>query len=169
MRLHLVKYVKRQVVRATMDFLKEADLQEDETVEPDSQRLYQQLRARLEDVERVDAEDLASIQRSIGNSSSAADAVHNLVRTRVRDELARQMFTSSLPDMEHYALPAQTRVMTPFALQIIGELSKVVRVNRKVYFGEPPGSTTICGSIVANAAQRLLEDELHAVAAAGVE
>lgn len=107
-----------KIVRATTDFLSAVDFDDRDTVEPDAQRLSQRLQASLDEVQGADQADLALFKRSVSNSSSPADPVHTLVRTRVRDELARQLYTTQLPDMAHYALPRQTRIMTPFSLQV---------------------------------------------------
>lgn len=106
------------VVRAATDFLSKADFDDKDTIEPDAQRLAQQLRASLDEVQGADQADLALFKRSVLNSSCPADPVHSLVRVRVRDELARQLYTAQLPNMAHYALPSQTRIMTPFSLQV---------------------------------------------------
>lgn len=124
-----------KVVRVATDFLSAADFNDKDTVEPDAQRLAQQLQAKLDEVQGADQADLALFKRSVSNSSSRADPVHALVRTRVRDELARQLYTSQLPDMAHYALPRQTRIMTPFSLQVF--LCPILVLNLKIPKSRP--------------------------------
>ena len=52
------------------------------------------------------------------------------------------------------------------SLQIIGGLTKLIEVNRKVYLSTTPQSTSFCGSMFVNAGQRLLDEELHIEAVA---
>jgi len=52
------------------------------------------------------------------------------------------------------------------ALQILASMTKFVKLNRAVYLRDPPRAASFCGSMVAQAAQRLLDEELHLTAAA---